>query len=1427
MAYIESVDDCDGLKFQHGPNSNTGIDWKNSGSVIQVSNDHDLLFIASKTVEVYKCSKFLSSLLDSQGTPSVHPVKHINVPFEIKRLRIKGDLLAIQGDSCLILYDFIKWMIVRKWDRKLVDFQWLNDSIVCIDENGIMLHRVDDDENVPEEDDSHLVSQNAQVEDDANGDTNGGSDSSARAEATTFDASDDNDQYHDVNVYSGSEYSIEKDKEAECISPQVDVTLHTDDFGQEHENEDGQLDTLNVSDDVLSTLTIGTEASVTQELDVKTIEPTMPSDIKEYTPPVEDTSLTIEHVQDNNLTSTAAEQTTTDQHARSKLARHMYTLDYRESLDRLLASNSQGSLDSEVSSIDDPEATISVRESKDNVHQEPTTDRGSDKGYSEDEKDNVESSVIVPEVVDDPSHQFFTNLSANNYESFSGFKLLEENLDLIGNFGAWKGLDETQKNGSIGNLAENFSGLFSEKNNGDDHVSQSSFFTASKLLEQGNKESHTHSSRSTRIAPVLTIPTKSEVISPEYEGYIASCISNPPSIACINEESFKTGSIEYSRIKLPDDLNPSDLESAIVVGCSLLPENFAAVSMVLNSQDTLICIIKFEDSKSTTTLSYAYNELYLLDIIDPHHISSRIESLWIPSWETLMVWSGNSTQVVIISKNEKLTGGDWKVLMMQEGYCLESTDGEMGTRGLSFSVHFRETLYRKNACADTPLLVDPPVFLLAQMDGVISMHCADVWSRQGEVQILDETMGIDRGSASDASHADVTSVVSIEDIHLSLHKVVPPKPFVGLTSPEATSGATNEPEPSSTSIPVTVTIHSFAENDAETDRSERLSNEEIIEKLYDEGIRRIWNLDGESEIKLEAIKLFEAFSNTLDAFEAKVSNVCDTDVPTLDLNDNIEQKMDIMDDIILKWEGEVKKLEKMQKEMMDSINTFECTLKPAPSVELPLEHKMLLKNAKDIAAAPASCSVDFSDFSIKEAEDVIEGVYGSLMELQDKLERYEKQVDEIELDLIFKKIKGSRDTQKGSLLPLSSLQVTSLPIVPGGTTCETLERNVKSAASDARVKFEELLDAIEEISTRDVSISLENLKLEKEHSPKFNKYQEMKSNANKSNVDSESPLERTLSATLDKPKDTLFSFSSFGAKNVPDASSPPVTSPEDKPLSINVEPKVEGPKPEPVVLEQEASPLDSSNQTSLNESSQTPDVSLQISTPTNDATDPLESNRESMMDGQDAMDAVPTTINTPSSGLDGGQSLDFTSGSGNTSGTAGSSIFSSSMFNTTGSIFGTDRPAESQPSTFGSSMFSAPVTYIFGQQSDVLMGSNLGSSGAGTSIFSTFASNTSFADIAASKSAQPPTGSFTGMSGFTSGNFKAEGLNFSSVQGLLGTSSSQNQQFGGGPFGFGSSTMNAFPQFGQSTVSTLGGTSQPNTTSGDLWTRARQSNPLD
>ncbi|UKJ90771.1 hypothetical protein MACJ_001706 [Theileria orientalis] len=214
-----------------------------------------------------------------------------------------------------------------------------------------------------------------------------------------------------------------------------------------------------------------------------------------------------------------------------------------------------------------------------------------------------------------------------------------------------------------------------------------------------------------------------------------------------------------------------------VVGCHVVNDTvlLAIIISFYDDNMVLMCNIETDSSgnKELTPLGYCYNEFFLTrDEADGPNGTNASEEAWIAfkhveKWDLFIAYSNKSTSTVLITCNRKLReanaadagvgGSEYNVLLMSEGYCLESNDFENHVLGVFVYTNYKNEIYRNSSLEDTPTLKDPVVVGLVIDSGDVSMFYVDrhiLGADNKEEEIMCELYSKERDVTISSSGAD-------------------------------------------------------------------------------------------------------------------------------------------------------------------------------------------------------------------------------------------------------------------------------------------------------------------------------------------------------------------------------------------------------------------------------------------------------------------------------------------------------------------------------------------------------------------------------------------------------------------------------------------------------------------------------------------------
>ncbi|GIX61921.1 NADP oxidoreductase [Babesia caballi] len=475
---------------------------------------------------------------------------------------------------------------------------------------------------------------------------------------------------------------------------------------------------------------------------------------------------------------------------------------------------------------------------------------------------------------------------------------------------------------------------------------------------------------------------------------------------------------KFIPLELPSDYDSSSVTE--VAGCHVISEDMAAIGLVIDSQDSLLVLCHYTKNSAVVT-HWALNELFL----SAECMRTQIEFLWVKEWQCLFAWSNAATMVVVLSRHENLVSdGGWHVINMKEGYCLESVDIDCCPSDLVVCTSYRDKLYRKKASADAPLLTNPPVFLLAQGSNTVAVHYADIWlidSDLNEIEGLpklgDENDGslfssftLHRGTqiacamANDTAKStmDYRKESPLEDL-FSCFKVDSPMDVKHaqasvnsrLNDSNGTYGHAlvgKQTESSidrcSENLPGAKTYSkdtpfTIGDRTASRENPSKMDGEfSRIEKLYHEAVRNYERMDVEDERKLERIRLVEMLCNCFHIFENRLS-----DFEAVHSSDYIAPATADVDH----WCRKVEEMKRIQKEIVQNINHTPHNIQQGHNtLDLPDEMVHLYEKTAELYAS--NFHIAQPEVELGDMERHLNGVMDALKSMNQRLDEYEAQL---------------------------------------------------------------------------------------------------------------------------------------------------------------------------------------------------------------------------------------------------------------------------------------------------------------------------------------------------------------------------------------------------------------------------------------------------
>ncbi|KAK1938410.1 hypothetical protein X943_001043 [Babesia divergens] len=837
---------------------------------------------------------------------------------------------------------------------------------------------------------------------------------------------------------------------------------------------------------------------------------------------------------------------------------------------------------------------------------------------------------------------------------------------------------------------------------------------------------------------------------------------------------------KFLPLELPAEY--SDFKITSVAGCHVISETLVALGLVLDEQDSLLLLCEYNE-RHVTALHWGFNELFL----NVQEIPPKIDFMWINEWQCLFAWSNVATMVVVISRNANLvSNGEWHVVNMKEGYCLESIDVDSCPTDLTVCTSYRDKLYRKKACEDAPLLVDPPVFMLAQGGNKVALHYADIWLIGADYKEIEQLPRL--GNSSEGSLFGSFKVSALrsgnEKPQKPIRQVEAPisKDLGDLfssisvtksqhamsTSSQPSSGHVNKTHEDGQSctkpaIGGAVNASGVKGNcltqiqDKSTSNAEELSMRGIpgiIEGIHRQGIHDYQHLDVDEEIKLERIRLLEMLCNCFHIFENRLS-----DVESADQCDELAPHELSFDS----WMRQVEDLTYMQHSVFDDLNGIKRS--PATTREIQKDELTEMRSLYETATElyKTQFNIQGCDANLCDMENQLNAVKDGLQVLNEKLDYFEKMISNVETKqmLISSNVVKTREEEHEIYPPQGRNELADIDVLIG------------------QLKAVHIKPAIDFVGFKEVEV-------------KYNEYSESLSKGR-------SKQDAMGSTSVDK------AYSSFGVPKLEQVPQFNQNAQSSQPM-------------EPVLMHSVQTASSDSTDT-LTQGFNSVSVDTQSRTIECDA-GVLENGNKTQKSQEKSQSDVFTASKPPSGFTDVFVKCDPPPMS------PAPSSFSASKLETTEQKQGFVIPDASND------LFQRQ-TYSFGEVTDASKCTLSGGvqpplpSTSGSTTFATFAGSSavSFADLAASRnsggffmnpSSNPTSspfqstgftgssspGGFTGMSAFTTGSFVSQ------------------------------VSQSATPSFtnliGSSSTTTGTGTNAPSSSlSGDIWSSCRRSNPLD
>ncbi|CDR96198.1 hypothetical protein, conserved [Babesia bigemina] len=476
---------------------------------------------------------------------------------------------------------------------------------------------------------------------------------------------------------------------------------------------------------------------------------------------------------------------------------------------------------------------------------------------------------------------------------------------------------------------------------------------------------------------------------------------------------------KFVTLQLPPLYEASQITD--VVGSHVISGDLVAIGLVIDIQDSLILLCRYTSSEATV-VHWAFNELFLtVDDIYP-----QIEFVWVDEWQCLFAWSNAATMVVVISRHVKLVGDStWHVVNMKEGYCLESVDIDCCPTDLVVCTSYRDKLYRKNASADAPLLTDPTVFMLAQGASKIALHYADTWLIDKDLKEVEQLPRLRRDTdgslfssfvASRCSDENVVNKKSIihhtsdmpEGAHLddmfacmkvehtssSYDKNLRPG-STGLGHTQATHGGQKSVELSTN--PDTANCHRFTDSRSSSNvvsskigQPQALDPLAAVDEVYHSSIKAYAQLPAEKERHLERIRLLEMLCNCFHIFESRLEDLEST------ISSEVATPRGVkMDD----WASSLEDVKSIYNEIIRNVSGATGDYSNGSIDVLSDDIKKMYEET--MQSYTSKFHIYGPEVDLKDMEHHLDATKGVLISLNDKLDAYENEISAAENNRLF------------------------------------------------------------------------------------------------------------------------------------------------------------------------------------------------------------------------------------------------------------------------------------------------------------------------------------------------------------------------------------------------------------------------------------------
>ncbi|GBE62689.1 Ferredoxin-NADP(+) reductase [Babesia ovata] len=562
--------------------------------------------------------------------------------------------------------------------------------------------------------------------------------------------------------------------------------------------------------------------------------------------------------------------------------------------------------------------------------------------------------------------------------------------------------------------------------------------------------------------------------------------------------------LNFITLQLPSFFEASQITD--VVGSYVISGELVAIGLVIDIQDSLILLCHYTSSEATV-VHWAFNELFLnVDDICP-----QIEFVWVNEWQCLFAWSNAATMVVVLSRHVKLVGdGKWHVVNMKEGYCLESVDIDCCPTDLVVCTSYRDKLYRKNASADAPLLTDPTVFVLAQGGSKIALHYADTWLIDKDLKEVEQLPRLSRdtdgslfssfvSSRSDGKNlANTKSTIHHtseipEDEHLD--------DMFACTKVEHTDSSCGQNSRTGiTALAHPQDTNNFRKSDGlyknpadgglcrftDSSISPNVASSQIghgrqtqvcgplsaVDELYHSSVKAYAQMPDENETNLERIRLLEMLCNCFHVFESRLGDLESTTCSEVATPLSVQ-----MDD----WASSLEDVNDIYNEIVRNVSGATHNYIHSSTAVVPDEIKSMYEETMQSYAS--KFRIHGAEVDLKDMEHHLNATKEVLISINDKLDAYENEISVAENNrLINHKAETETCRDSGVRQPTSESKMTDINDLIKNLKDVKIKHapNPDMEYKEVKMKFNEY-DALSKLKSNENICATSTLFTDKEH----------------------------------------------------------------------------------------------------------------------------------------------------------------------------------------------------------------------------------------------------------------------------------------------------------------------------------------------------------